>query len=450
MLRQHHADLIRGDLSCFSRVVVQGALPAFLVLVSLPASSCVGASADDESPVTLRVLHWAAGYELETEQRIADGFAHGRPGVRVIVESVVTNYQEKLLTSIASGTPPDVFLLDGPAIPTFLDRGLALDLTPYASPAGFDPDRVFPEVLESFQRGGRLFAFPKDFTPMVVYWNVDVFDRFGVAHPPDSVWSWDRFAETARAVTRDRDGDGRTDVYAIDLPRQPFEWIPWVWSGGGDILAPDGSRATGFLDSPETVAALSFLAGLVTDLEVTPGVQFLRTGDPAREARFATGGQAMLLSGHWTLTWLAPYVRSGDLRLGVAPIPHRPGARPQTVLYSSGWAVPANVARKRLAIELAAYLASPEAQRERVASGLAISSLRDVAREVAASDSTGIERAFLAEAAQGRMTWGARVRDFYEVEDLVRRILDRHLLEGEDLADAAADIARAVDEVVRR
>jgi multiple sugar transport system substrate-binding protein len=223
-----------------------------------------------------------------------------------------------------------------------------------------------------------------------------------------------------------------------------------VWAGGGDILDPTGRRATGALDSPATLQTLAFLTGLVTDARVTPGVQFIEGGDPAREARFATGGQAMLYSGHWTLQLLASSMASRLGDIGVASIPHAPGVAPTTVLYASGWAVPANVVHKRLAIELAAFMASEEAQRMRAETRLAIPAFRDVARAVAEADSTGLETAFLREAGHGRMTWGARIRDFNEVEESLFQVMDRHLLRGEPLDAVAADVAGRIDGLLAR
>lgn len=425
-------------------------MTARLLFAGMAAFAAAGCGAGSGDLLTLRVLHWAGDYEVTTEQAIADRFAATHPGVRVVVESVVTNYDEKLLTSIASGAPPDVFLLDGPDIPTILDRGLALDLTPYLGRAGYDPDRVFPQVMEGFRRGGRVFALPKDFTPMVLYLNLGVFDRFGVQAPGVGGWTWAEFLDKARRLTRDVDGDGRTDVYAIDFPRNLYQWIAWVWSGGGDILSPDGGHATGYLDSPRTVAAFRFLTELVTAAHVTPGVQFLETGDPAREARFATGGQAMLLSGHWTLQLLMSEMAGARLRLGVAPIPHEATSAPATVLYASGWAVPANAPHRRLSVELAAFLGSEEAQRMRSSTRLGIPAFRDVAEEAAARDTSGIEAAFLRQVDDGRVTWGARVRDFYEIEELTFQIMDRHLLRGDPLEETASEVAAQVDRVLAR
>lgn len=410
----------------------------------------VACTPGEPDTTSLRVLHWGGDVEITAEQRIADLFARRHPGVRVVVESAVTGYDEKLLTSIASGSPPDVFLLDGPDIPTFLDRGLALDLTPYLERAGYDPQRVYPQVLESFRRDGRLYALPKDFTPMVLYLNLGAFERAGVEPPGAEGWTWSTFLAAARSLTRDDDGDGRIDVYAIDFPRNLYQWIAWVWSADADILSPDGAKATGWLDAERTVDVFRFLTRLVTDERVTPGVQFLETGDPAREARFATGAQAMLLSGHWTLQLLTSNMAADELRIGIAPVPHREDAETTTVLYASGWAVPANAPHRRLSVELAAFLASEEAQRIRASTRLGIPAFRDVAEEVAAEDPTGVERAFLAQAERGRATWGATVRDFFEVEDLAFRVMDRHLLLGDALDEAAAAVAAEIDDVLER
>lgn len=422
-----------------------GTMPRVVMAALVVLTSC----ASDDRP-TLRVLSWAGEHEARLEEEVLDLFRAEHPDVRVVLETAPTGYEDRLLTSIASGTPPAVYLLDAPDIPTFLDRGLALDLTRYLAAVGFQAGPVFPELLEAFSRGTRLHAFPKDFTPMVVFFNRGVFERFGVEPPPEDGWTWEEFRERARAVTRDTDADGRTDVYGFDFPRNLYQWVPFVWSAGGDIVDSTGTRASGHLDGPAALAAYDFLAGLVRDDRVTPGVQYLETGDPAREARFATGAQAMLLSGHWTYRVFADAVARGDLDLGVAPVPHRAGHAPATVLYASAWAVPPTTPHRRLAVMLAAHLASERAQRIRAEARLAIPSRQDVARSIADADPSGVETLFLREGARGRMTWGARIRDFRDVEELAVEIMDAHLLAGEPLATSAGRAARAVDRVLQR
>ncbi len=423
-----------------------GKQAATLLAAALFTTTCT----PSPSATTLRVALWAGGHELEIEQQVADRYEALHPGVRVLLESAPNGYEERLLTSIAAGHPPDVYLLDSPDIPTFVDRGLATDLAPYQEALGFAADSVFPQVLDAFRRGDAIFALPKDFTPMVIYANRAVLEAAGVETPSLAGWTWDEFRAAAEAVTRDIDGDGRPDVFGFDFPRNLYQWVPFVWSAGGDILAPGGDAATGYMDGPAALEAYAFLTGLAED-GFTPGAQFVQQGDPAREARFASGGQAFLLSGHWTLRVFRDLVADGTLDLAILPIPHHPALdRATSVLYASGWAVPPNAANLRRAIDLAGFLASPEAQRIRVRSGLAIASRMDVAADIAAADETGVERAFIALAEGARMTWGAYVRDFSRIEALAVEIMERRLLNGEALAGSAGDVARRVDEELGR
>ena len=418
--------------------------------VVLAAAAC----APGESDAALRVALWAGGHELEIERRVADRYEALHPGVRVVLESAPNGYEERLLTSIAAGRPPDVYLMDSPDIPTFVERGLALDLAPYQEALGFRPDSVFGPVADAFRRGESMFALPKDFTPMVLYANRGALAAAGVedllpAAPslaaPPAGWTWTDFRRAAEAVVADTDGDGRSDVFGFDFPRNLYQWIPFVWSAGGDILAPGGNGAAGYLDGPEALEAYRFLTGLAED-GLTPGAQFVQQGDPAREARFASGGQAFLLSGHWTLPVFRDLVEAGTLDLAIVPIPHHPSrTATASVLYASGWAVPPNAPHLRRAIDLAGFLASPEAQRIRARSGLAIPSRMDVAAEFAAADGTGVEGAFIALVEGARMTWGARVRDFSRIEALAVEIMDRRLVRGEPLASSASDVARRID-----
>ena len=433
-----------GTLAPVAPLAVAVLLAAALLLAA------GGCSPDSPAAITLRVALWAGGNELEIERRVADRYEVLRPGTRIVLESAPNGYEERLLTSIAAGRPPDVYLLDSPDIPTFVDRGLAVDFEPYQEALGFRADSVFPQVLDAFRRGRSLFALPKDFTPMVLYANRGVLSRADIDMPASAQWTWDEFRRAVRAATTDSDGDGRPEVYGFDFPRNLYQWVPFVWSAGGDILSPAGDAASGFMDGPAALDAYAFLTGLAED-GLTPGAQFVQQGDPAREARFASGGQAFLVSGHWTLPVFRDLVDAGNLDLAIVRIPHHPSQSGATsVLYASGWAVPPNAANLRQAIDLAGFLASPEAQRIRARSGLAIPSRTDVAAEVAARDTTGVEAAFVSLVEGARVTWGAHVRDFSRVEALAVEIMDRRLLTGEDLASSAADVARRIDEVLRR
>ncbi len=398
----------------------------------------------------VRVVSWADYRELSLDREIVDSFRVRHPDVPVCVESLDEGsgiYREKVLTSIAAGTPPGVFLLDGIDIPAFVDAGVVLDLAPYVDRVGVDTADFHPRLMELFGEGDALWAFPKDFTPMVIYYNRAVFDAAGEPYP-EAGWTWSEFLDAARRLTRDTDGDGAVDVWGFGWPRDFFYLQTWIWAGGGELLSPDARRASGYLDSPETVAAVRFYLDLVREHGVAPRVEMFRRPGGSLTRMFATGRLGMMQSGHWSGPALGPHESAGRLRYGVVPVPVRAGVDPVTVLYASGWAVPRNAAHRRWSVQLASYLASEVAQRIRARSGLAIPAMPAVARELAARDTTGREAVFLAAAATGRHPWGTRVAAWREIEDVLFDLLDRPLVRGEPVEVVARELAARIDGIL--
>jgi multiple sugar transport system substrate-binding protein len=418
-----------------------------LLLLCLPLLLAACAPADART--TLTVSNWAGWQELRLEQNYIDGFTARRPGVRVSLESVSNQaeYRDRILTSIAAGAPPDAFLLDNIDIPAFVRSGTLLDLAPYAARVGLPLEGFDPNVLAIFRRGPAVYALPKGFTPMVIAYNKDVFDRLGVPYPPED-WTWERFRATARALTRDLDGDGTADVHGFWLDRRPFMWIASLWALGGDVLCPDGTRASGCLDSPNSVWAFRALTGLATRDSVVPRYFGLRRSMGDHLRNFYSGRLAMVPVGHFWMPQFRPFIAQGRLRLGLTRIPNREGFPPATVLYASGFAVARNAHHKRLSVELAAYMVDSLAQVTRAAGGLEIPALTSLADQVAAADTSGLEGVFRRAVPSGRMPWGARIEKWREVEAVLPDIVDRIVMNGEDVEAVLRDVAAQLDRLL--
>ena len=415
--------------------------------VAVLLSGCGGG----EDEIVLRMTSWQSPQENVLDLPAVQAFEREHPGVRVVNEPVSNQaeYREKVITAIASGSPPDVLLLDGIDVPSFAQAGVLLDLAPFAARAGLALDAFFPSVLAMFSRGDSVLAFPKGFSPVVYYYNRRLFDAAGLAYPRDG-WTFDEFLRTARALTIDRDGDGTPEQWGTAVDRRFHTWQAMVWSGGGDILQPDGRRASGALDAPATVRTLGFLTSLAVEHKVAPRPNAFRAVSGNETRLFYSGRLALLPSGHWLIPNIRAQLARGQLSLGVVSFPHAPGAAPATPLFASGWAVPRNATHRKLAVELAAALAGAAAQRHRLAAGLELSTMPAVQAEFASHDTLGLERAFLAQVAFGRPPWGARITRFREVEAQLPDIIDRVVIRGEPVADVARDVARRLDEVLRR
>lgn len=413
-------------------------IASLLSVILLFAVGC--AWADD---VHLRVTSWAGPEELEIERRNVAEFERMHPGVEVRFETIPDNYREKLLTGFAAGTAPDVLLLDAIIVPSLLQHDVLLDLMPYCREQEIDLSGFYENVLSIALRDDRLYAIPKDFTPLVMYYNRDIFDEAGVPYPHDD-WTWDEFLEIARTLTRDTDGDGRIDQYGTVTYPAPFAWPPWIWSNEGDFLNPSGERATGYLDSPETVQALNFLVDLHRRHGVAPSPAAAASmGDDV--SLLYTQRIAMLVSGHWLMPMLQRHLASGQLRVGVAPIPRPPGKDLTTVFYAAGWAVSAQTEHPDIAAKLAIFLGGESANRRRMEQAMAIPANRALADEVLERDETGLERVFYDQVPHARRPWGSVVPEFSRVEEIAAEAFERALIGDENLEHTLADAAERID-----
>ena len=411
----------------------------------------VFASCDPQARLTLRFSTWSSPEEMEIMERCISAFERHYPNIRLVHEIHTSNYLDKILTSMAAGAPPDVILLDSIHIPTFVEQNVLIDLSPYAERVELDLDSFYPNVLEIARVDGKLYAFPKDFTPLVYFYNKRLFDLTETPYP-EYDWTWDDFLRICIRLTGDDDGDGRLDRFGTNLSRDLFRWQPWIWNAGGDILSPDGATAISYFDSPEAVTTFTFLADLVRTHQVTPRYESLKgmsSGYDRAQKMFYSGRLGLLASGHWWIPKLRKYMQREMMSVGIVPFPRlNKDAEPVTVMFESGWAVPVATKHRRWAIRLAAFMAGEESQRIRADSGLAIPAMRRIAEEAARRDPTGLSQDFIRLVPYCRQPWGSIIPKFTTVEDIIPEIFDRVLLNGEDVESAASDLARRIDRVL--
>ena len=418
--------------------------PAVLILALILAFF---QKSQPQEQVTLRLVDWAGIEETTLDEQAIAEFKRLHPGIDVQYEpNPGRQYEEKILSSLAADDPPDVFLLDSKLVPTFTNKKILLDLNPFIASLDIDTSQWYPNVLDIERRGNSLFAFPKGFTPLMIFYNKGMFRQAATPLPsPD--WTWDDYLQTAKALTKDTNGDGIPEQYGTAFTNYYFYWIPWVWSGGGDVVSPDGARATGYLNSPSTESSLQFLIDLRKKYHVAPDVgtwvQSEKTG--ANYQLFASGKIGMIVDGHWRLPKFLQYLASGTLDIGVAPFPRHPGNEKVNVMYESGWCVPVSAKHHREAVMLAAFMAGETACRIRATRRLEIPSVIEVAKEVVAADSTGMEKEFVKEIPYCRQPWGSVIERFSEIEWTLQDAVDEVMVNGQPLHETMTRYAARID-----
>ncbi len=417
---------------------------AFILIAALIARP---SGLEAQQHITLRLVDWATLDEISVDTEAISAFRARNPGIDVLYEpNPGAQYEEKLLTAMAADAPPDVFLLDSKLIPTFTNKGIVLDLEPFISALRIDTAQWFPSSLDIARRGAHLYAFPKGFTPLMMFYNRTLFRTAGIPFPASS-WTWNDYLDIARRLTR-MGADGKTIVqYGTAFTNYYFYWIPWVWSAGGDVVDSTGRRASGVLDSPPTEEALRFLIGLRNSAHVAPDVgtwvQAERTG--TNPALFANGKIAMIVDGHWRMPQYIKFAKQGIVDIGVAPLPRHPDGQKVNVMYESGWCVPVNSRYPREAVRLAAFMSGEIAARIRSRGRLEIPSNINVAQETVAADSSGMEKAFYDEVPYCRQPWGSRIERFSEIEWTLQDAVDEVMVNGKPLHETMTAFASRVD-----
>jgi multiple sugar transport system substrate-binding protein len=429
----------------------------------------IGCTGVDRNVV--RMADWGgAGDDSEFNRlinRVYAEFEEQNPSVDLRVEGTpdMQAYVTKMLLSHVAGTAPDVMRLDASSAAVFIENGVLLDLSSYiAKDPEFSLDEYFPNVVDITRRGEAVYAIPVGFTPMVLYYNKDLFDAAGVEYP-DGTWTYAEFLDAARRLTTE-------DVYGFEFTNWMAMWILFLWNNGGDVLSADGTRAVGAFDSPECIEAVQFLHDMVNVHKAAP----TKSQTAAMGVNlFASGRAAMKIVGHWELI---DYVKDTATvrvdRIGIAPPPSNL-SRPVTVMYESGLAVMKNCKNPDLSWELIKYLSGYAVQVRYNSTGIEVSALRRIAEEAAGiSDGLSIimgpqveseyppkiiyegkefnrvvpsalEKAFVDIVPLARGPWGARVERYNLVEPIGEKMMDRVLNQGVSPAVALRDAAREID-----
>lgn len=423
-------------------VIARILAPAFIAVCLM--YGCAHRDAKAPKVVTIRVADWGGASADENSNRInkelLDEFHRTHPGIRIQMEHIPDAYVQKLLMMVLAHTEPDVIVLDASSAAMFINNNTLRDLTPFIeSDPEMDLSVFYPNVLNIARRGKALYALPGDFTPMMMYYNKAAFRRAGVPYPRED-WTWNDFLATAKQLTIRK--NGRVTQYGMEVTNWMPGWITWIWQNGGDVLSPDGKKATGYLNSKASIEAVRFYTDLVTKHKVAPTVS---QAQALGSENFLAGATAMTVSGHWMIPHFIategsiPGYKFSDV--GVVGLPK--GKHRVTVQYESGPAMMKGTRHPREAWEYIKFRTGPFSQRKISEQGLAISANRHIADEF--RDRSPLEPVFLENIQYARGPWGAQVEMYALVEDIGREAIDEVLLGRATPEEALTRAAHRID-----
>jgi multiple sugar transport system substrate-binding protein len=215
----------------------------------------------------------------------------------------------ELIRAIATGTPPDLVVINDPDIASYSSQGQFTDLTDRVqNSTRIAAANFFKGPATSDHWRGRRFAVAREMNALALYINDDMFRAKGLdpANPPAT---WSAVKEAARKLT-----DPERHVFGFGFcahqsEQSTFQFLPWLWQAGGSIDR---------LDQPEATLALQFWTDLVRGGFVSPDVINQQQSEVI--STFLAGNTAFAVGGPWELPRFASEAK---FQWSVAPLPVR-------------------------------------------------------------------------------------------------------------------------------
>lgn len=305
---------------------------------------------ENTSVETIQFATWGSASEIAILKPIIQEFEQENKNVKVELLHIPQNYFQKIHLLFASNLAPDVIFINNLNLPVYAD---------YLLPLKVDNSSYYQQGIQALSYNGTLYAVPRDISNLVVFYNKDLFDKYGIAYPK-SDWSIDNMLDTAEKLTNDK-------VYGLSYEEDFYYLMPYILTFGETIFP---------VENVKNLKSVRFYKGLVSQYHVAPSKADV--GSKTVAQMFLEQKIAMQVSGRW----LVPkYRESANFNWGVINFP---GIVP---CDASGWAISKNTKHKETAEKFVEYLSSKENISKMTMSGLIIPARKDINPSILGGDS---------------------------------------------------------------
>ncbi|MEU4659843.1 sugar ABC transporter substrate-binding protein [Streptomyces sp. NPDC023723] len=205
-------------------------------------------------------------------------------GVTIEQQSVpAAQVMTKALRMASSKSLPDIVQFDASEMPTFADAGGLVDL----KSLGLSTQDI-PEGIVNFgSYKGTYYGAARSVNTLALFYNKDLLDEAGVEVPR----TWDEMRAAAKKLTQ-----GKRYGLALSAGGAEdgvFQFMPFMWSNGGDESE---------LDSPQVAEALDYWKALLADGSLSKSTVNWTQADV--NDQFMAGNAAMMINGPWQVETL--------------------------------------------------------------------------------------------------------------------------------------------------
>jgi multiple sugar transport system substrate-binding protein len=328
------------------------ALAAVVALVATAAQA--GTHKAKVTEVTL--AGWSSGPdEDQLLNQVIAKFNATHPTIHATFSVINGDYSTAMTARFAAHNPPDVFYVDSSVAPGWAAQGVLEPLNSYIKKSKYDTSKFYPNLLKAFTIGGKIYGFPKDWSPLAMEISNAAIAKVGGKAPK----TWAQLQALAQKMAADNAvPNGKPICLSADWARL----LPFVFQNGGSLSN---------IQSAAVKQAVNFYVGLVQKgLAQTPDK--LGAGWCGEALGKQTAG--IIFEGNWLL----PYMSSTypQVKYGIYPMVKQKtgGNLGFTVSYSMA----KDAKNKQAAWTLLSWLTSKQGQALWISKGLALPSRSDV------------------------------------------------------------------------
>ncbi len=211
------------------------------------------------------------------------------------------DYEKQLTLGIASGELPDLVILDGCTMASFISLGLFGDI----SDAKIAWEDYLKGPMESTMLDGKHYGIPFATNCTALFYNKDMFDAAGIAYPDENT-TWDKFREMAKTLTKD--GVYGFGNAATNTDEGTFQCLQWLYTAGGN-----------YKDIPKGIDAYKLMQDMIKEGSWAKDSVNWTQSDVNNN--FMAGNLAMQQNGPWQIPGIEK--DAPDLNYGVTVLPKR-------------------------------------------------------------------------------------------------------------------------------
>jgi multiple sugar transport system substrate-binding protein len=275
------------------------------------------------------------------------------------------DHYTKLQNAIKAGSgAPDVAQIEYQALPQFALPGSLVDLNQY----GFSQyeSAYTASTWAAVHAGSGLYGLPQDSGPMALFYNKEVFDKYGITVPT----TWTEYVEDARKLHK-----ANPKVYMTGDTGDAGFTTSMIWQAGGKPYQVSGNDVTINFGDAGTTKYTSMWQPMITE-------KLVASIPPWSDEWFKALGDgtiASLVTGAWMPGNLASGAKAAAGKWRTAPMPqYEAGGKATAENGGSSLGVMDKSANKALAYAFVKYASSEEGKDLRIKAGAFPSTTKDL------------------------------------------------------------------------